>query len=99
MTEILGPFVAPEQSFIEGHNPVILGAGIELFSLELPASLGGKTLAQTEIASRTGLSVVAVQHDGKLVTNLRSSMRLETGSQLFVFGDVRQRREFSETFG
>ena len=86
-------------SFIGGHNPVILGAGIELFSVVLPVSLGGKTLAQTEIASRTGLSVVAVQHNGKLVTNLRSSMRLEAGSQLFVFGDVKQRRLFFETFG
>ena len=68
-------------SLIEGHELVILGEGVDLFTLPLPRSLRGKTLAATEIGSRTGLSVVAVEQGGQVVTNLRASMTLEGGGR------------------
>jgi len=51
-------------SLLEGHELVILGEGVDLFSVRLPPSLENKTLAETGIGSRTGLSVVAVRQDG-----------------------------------
>ena len=85
-------------SLLEGHELVILEEGVDLFSVQLPQSLANKTLAESGIASRTGLSVVAVQQDGQLVTNLRASMRLEAGAQLMMLGSMRQRRAFADTF-
>ena len=85
-------------SLLEGHELVILEEGVDLFSVQLPPSLANKTLAESGIASRTGLSVVAVQQDGQLVTNLRASMRLEAGAQLMMLGSMRQRRAFADTF-
>ena len=85
-------------SLVEGHDLVILGEGVDLFSVQLPRSLENKTLAETGIGSRTGLSVVAVQQDGQLVTNLRASMQLATGAQLVMFGSVQQRKAFVDTF-
>ncbi|MCH7747865.1 MAG: NAD-binding protein [Acidobacteria bacterium] len=86
-------------SLLEGHEVVILGEGVDLFSVRLPPSLENKTLAETGIGSRTGLSVVAVRQDGQLVTNLRASMQLEAGAQLIMLGNVRQRRAFDDAFG
>ena len=86
-------------SFLEGHEVVILGEGVDLFPVRLPASLENKTLAETGIGSRTGLSVVAVRQDGQLVTNLRASMQMEAGAQLIMLGSVRQRRAFDDAFG
>ena len=86
-------------SFLEGHEPVMLGEGVDLFSVRLPPSLENKTLAETGIGSRTGLSVVAVRQDGQPVTNLRASMQLEAGAQLIMLGSVRQRRAFDDAFG
>ena len=86
-------------SLLEGHELVILGEGVDLFSVRLPPSLEHKTLAETGIGSRTGLSVVAVRQDGLLVTHLRASMQMEPGSQLIMLGSVRQRRAFDEAFG
>ena len=86
-------------SLIEGHELVILEEGVDLFSVELPSSLENKTLAESGIGSRTGLSVVALQHNGQLVTNLRASMLLEPGAQLTMLGSMRQRRAFTDTFG
>ena len=86
-------------SLIQGHELVILEEDIDLFSVLLPPSLENKTLAESGIGSRTGLSVVAVQQDGRMVTNLRASMQLEAGTQLTMLGSVRQRRAFADTFG
>ena len=86
-------------SLIEGHELVILGEGVDLFSLPLPRSLHGKTLAATEIGSRTGLSVVAVEQGDRPVTSLRASMTLEPGAHLIMLGSVQQRRDFTARFG
>ncbi len=86
-------------SLLEGHEVVILGEGVDLFSVRLPPSLENKTLAETGIGSRTGLSVVAVRQDGQLVSNLRASMQMEAGAQLIMLGNVRQRRAFDDAFG
>ena len=86
-------------SLLEGHELVILGEGVDLFSVRLPLSLENKTLAETGIGSRTGLSVVAVRQDGQLVTTLRASMQMEAGAQLIMLGSVRQRRAFDDAFG
>ena len=86
-------------SLIEGHELAILGEGVDLFSVPLPESLEEKTLAETGIGSQTGLSVVAVQQDGQLVTSLRTSMQLHAGAELIMLGSVGQRRTFTEAFG
>ncbi len=86
-------------SLLEGHELVILGEGVDLFLVRLPPSLENKTLAETGIGSRTGLSVVAVRQDGQVVTSLRASMQMEAGAQLIMLGNVRQRRAFDDAFG
>ena len=86
-------------SLLEGHELVILGEGVDLFSVRLPPSLENKTLAETGIGSRTGLSVVAVRQEGQLVTKLRASMQMEAGAQLIMLGSVQQRRAFDDAFG
>ena len=86
-------------SILEGHELVLLGENVDLFSVPLPSSLKNKTLAESGIGSRTGLSVVAVQQDGRLITSLHASMRLEAGAQLIMLGGVQQRRAFTDAFG
>ena len=86
-------------SVLQGHEVVILGEGVDLFTVDLPASLQGKTLAETGIGSRTGLSVVAISQNGQLVTSMQSSMRLEPGAELIMLGSVQQRQAFADAFG
>jgi voltage-gated potassium channel len=85
-------------SIIAGHELVILGEGVDLFSVRLPPPLVNKRLAETGIGSQTGLSVVAVRQDGDLVTRLRGDMRLQAGAELVLFGSVEQRKEFMRAF-
>ena len=85
-------------SMLEGHELVSLGEDVDLFSVSLPRALAGKPLSDSGIGSQTGLSVVAVQQDGQLITNLHASMTLEPGAELFMLGTIQQRTAFAKAF-
>ena len=85
-------------SLLHGHEPVLLGEGVELFAIRVPASLAGKTLGQSGIGSRTGMSVLALQQGDQLVTPLTVETSLDAGSELLMLGSLDQRRTFAEAF-
>jgi Trk K+ transport system NAD-binding subunit len=86
-------------SLLRGYPPVILGEGVELFSVPVPPSLAGRPLRQSGIGSRTGLSVVALQRGADLVSPLTSETLLPEGADLLMLGSHEQRAAFAETFG
>ncbi|MBO6574008.1 MAG: NAD-binding protein [Rhodothermales bacterium] len=86
-------------SIVEGKDLIMLGEGVDLFSVPLPASLHGKSLAETGIGARTGLNVVAIQDGGEVRTNPPASTVLEPGTELLMLGSNQQRQEFLSVFG
>jgi K+/H+ antiporter YhaU regulatory subunit KhtT len=86
-------------SLLRGYPPVILGEGVELFSVLVPASLAGRQLRESGIGSRTGLSVVALQHGDQLTAPLTSDTALTPGAELVMLGSDDQRAAFVDAFG
>jgi voltage-gated potassium channel len=85
-------------SLLRGYELVVLGEGVQLFSIEVPPSLSGRRLANSGIGSGTGMSVVALDRGGTLVTRLTGETPLERGSILITLGSLEQRRKFAELF-
>ena len=81
-----------------GHEAVLLGEGVELFSIRVPASLAGRPLRESGIGSRTGLSVVALEVGDELITRLGAETVLPDGADLLMLGSVEQRQAFAEAF-
>ena len=81
-----------------GHEAVLLGEGVELFSIPVPASLAGRPLRDSGIGSRTGLSVVALEVGESLITRLGAETVLPAGAELLMLGSVEQRQTFAEAF-
>ncbi len=67
--------------------------------MPLPRRLAGRTLAASDIGARTGLFVLAVQHDGEVLTNPPATTVLRPDAELVVLGDAAQRAVFSAAFG
>jgi Trk K+ transport system NAD-binding subunit len=86
-------------SLLRGYPPVLLGEGVELFSVPVPGALAGRMLKDSDIGSGTGLSVVAVQADGELIVPLTSETRLPHGGELLMLGSHEQRTAFDQMFG
>jgi Trk K+ transport system NAD-binding subunit len=86
-------------SLLRGRPPVLLGEGVELFSVPVPSGLAGRRLRDSGIGSRTGLSVVALERGEQLVAPLTSDTVLPAGAQLLMLGSSEQRAAFAEAFG
>jgi Trk K+ transport system NAD-binding subunit len=86
-------------SQLRGHPPVLLGEGVELFSVPVPSGLAGRPLRASGIGSRTGLSVVAVQRGEELTAPLTSDTLLPEGAELLMLGSEDQRTAFGAAFG
>jgi voltage-gated potassium channel len=78
---------------------VVLGEGVELFFVPVPASLAGKPLRDTGIGSRTGLSVVAVRQGDALNGTLTSETVLPADAELLLLGSQGQREMFESLYG
>jgi Trk K+ transport system NAD-binding subunit len=58
--------------------------------------LVGRTLGEAEVRSRTGCTVVGVERDGTVITDVGPSFRVEAGDELLVAGTDDGVRRFNE---
>ena len=85
-------------SLLDGHEPVLLGEGVRLFTVGVPAALGGRPLRDSGIGSRTGMSVIAVRHGEEYISTLTGETILPPGGELLMLGSLHQRRSFGAAF-
>ncbi|MGI8649677.1 MAG: cation:proton antiporter [Rubrobacter sp.] len=71
----------------------------EWMRLSNGSRLSGKSIGESEIREKTGVSVVAVVRAEEIFPSPGPAMRLESGDVLGVLGTVDQRRSFRESFG
>jgi voltage-gated potassium channel len=83
----------------QGRPVVLLGEGVELLEEDLPPSLEGKTLTESEIGARTGLTVVALREGETIRTSLSADHRLQEGSRLVMVGAPEGLETFHKVFG
>jgi K+/H+ antiporter YhaU regulatory subunit KhtT len=77
---------------------IVLGEGVDLFYIPVPSSIADQTLAETAIGARTGLNVIAIHQDGKVLTDLGPRRQLARGTSLLALGSAEQRRRFAELY-
>jgi Trk K+ transport system NAD-binding subunit len=89
-----------EEVFAHLHSRelLILGEGFELLCLLVPRSLVGRTLGESALTERTGLSVIAVQQNGRMITDPANSIRLASDSELVMLGSTAGRQAFARMF-
>lgn len=85
-------------SILKNKELLVLGEGVDLFSHEVPKDLTGKTLAESGIGARTGLSVIAVKVNGELKTRLTPDMVLNRDQRLVMIGSDAQDATFLDIF-
>jgi voltage-gated potassium channel len=67
-----------------GRTMVLLGEGAELYEVDLPRRLRGRSLADSGIGARTGLNVVAVERNGRTEPAPRAGEVREAGARLVI---------------
>lgn len=85
-------------SLLQGKDLVVLGEGLDLFTVPVPRALAGKQLARSGIGAQTGLLVIGVQYNGEVVSPPSPSTVLPVGGELAMLGNADQRHRFSRLF-
>lgn len=85
-------------SIIQGREAIIMGEGVEFFTIKTPKSLVGKSLVQSKIGSLTGLTVLAVRKGDDVTPNPLPTTILPRKSKLNVLGTTKQLEKFKEIF-
>lgn len=85
-------------SIIQNRNPIIMGEGVEFFTVDLPNSLAGKTLAESRIGSKTGLIVLAIRENDIVLANPLPDTVLSKNCKLNILGTTEQLQKFKESF-
>ena len=85
------------------HSDILMVAeGLNVFRIELPESLEGRSLVESEIRGRTGCSVIAIQReiDGRdaYMVHFEPTEVLQKGDELVLIGDIESEEAFIKTF-
>lgn len=85
-------------SLIQNRNPIIMGEGVEFFTVDIPQSLVGKTLSHSQIGSKTEMIVLAIHHNGEVIPNPVPETILPDDCKLNILGTHDQLQKFKEIF-
>jgi len=92
---ITGRMIA--STVLEGEDVISLDTQIEVIRSEASVIVG-QTLQEAAVRQRTGCTVVAVERDGQVQTDLGSDFRVQRGDELIVVGTDDGTNRFTETF-
>ncbi|QPV61433.1 TrkA family potassium uptake protein [Halosimplex litoreum] len=93
---VTGRMVA--SAVLEEEDVISLDTQVEVVRTRAPG-LVGTSLGDADVRARTGVTVVAVERDGEVVTDLGPDFRAQSGDELIVAGPDEATNRFTEVFG
>lgn len=82
-------------NLLKPDDVLMLAEGLNAFRAGIHSSLVGKSLVESQIRMKTGCSVIAINHDGEMVSNPDPSLRFSEKDELIMIGtDDAEKRYF-----
>ncbi len=85
-------------NILERNDVVMIAEGLNVFNLETPKSLVGKTLLESNIRKDTGCSVLSIKQNGQQKINPHPETKLNPDSELVLIGNVEQESQFMNLY-
>jgi voltage-gated potassium channel len=79
-------------------NILMVAEGLDIFEMDVPPPLAGKTIAEAEIRAKTGATVVAIRDGTRIQVTLDPSQRLDPGSRVILIGTPAAEEAFLNTY-
>lgn len=91
--------IAALRSILNGRELIVMGEGIDLFTVKVPRSMAGQTIANTGIGAKTGLIIIALQGSEETITNPSAHAIIPSDAELVMIGDAEQRKALRAMLG
>jgi len=85
-------------NLLKPDDVLMLAEGLNVFRTGMHSSLAGKSLVESQIRMKTGCSVIAINHDGKMVSNPDPSLRFSEKDELIMIGTNDAEKRFFEMY-
>lgn len=85
-------------ALLQGREFIFLGSDIDFHVLDVPQSMAGKTLRESNIGARTGLNVIAIEYGDRMILP-GPDTELPAGAHLVALGTAGQIGEMKRVFG
>jgi Trk K+ transport system NAD-binding subunit len=85
-------------NLLKPDDVLMLAEGLNVFRAGMHASLVGKSLVESQIRVQTGCSVIAINHDGEMISNPDPSVRLSEKDELIMIGTDDAENRFLERY-
>jgi K+/H+ antiporter YhaU regulatory subunit KhtT len=82
-------------TILEDEDVLSLDQQVEVVRTPAP-KLVGKTISDALVRSKTGCTVVSVERDGTVITDVGPDLRVESGDELVIAGTDDGIRRFNE---
>jgi len=85
-------------NLLRGSGTVLLAEGVNVFTVKVPALLAGMTLKDSEMRSKTGCSIIAIELAGKREVNPGPEQLLSEGGNLVLIGSLDAEKKFLSVY-
>ncbi|WP_372679643.1 TrkA family potassium uptake protein [Desulfosarcina sp.] len=85
-------------NLLKPDDVLMLAEGLNVFRAGMHASLVGKSLIDSQIRIQTGCSVIAINHDGEMISNPDPSIRLSEKDELIMIGTDDAEKQFLKRY-
>ncbi len=85
-------------NMLKRTNILLLAEGLDVFTVDMPALLAGRTLGETAIRKTTQCNVVAIDGPAGLVVNPDPATVLDPGAKLMIIGDNQSQEKFLDRY-
>jgi Trk K+ transport system NAD-binding subunit len=83
---------------LERNDIVIVAEGLNMFTVETPSELVGKTLIESEIRQQTGCNVLSIRKGSQQIVNPDPNVKVSAQSELVMVGTTEDEKQFMEVF-
>jgi len=84
--------------FLEKGDSLIVTEGLDILKTKMPASLAGRTLAESGIRRQTGCTVVGLETEGAVRVSIDPGEPLPADAEIILIGGTEGQRRFLKTF-
>lgn len=85
-------------NLLNRSNILMVAEGLDVFEVDVPASLAGRTIGESEIRAKTGCTVVALRNDNALQVNPDPAQRFLPGGKIILIGMVASEQKFLKLY-
>ncbi len=85
-------------NYLRGSETLLLAEGVSIFTAKTPKCLEGITIAESQVRSRTGCSIIATEHKGARTINPEPDTVLHANCPLIMIGSLEAEEKFFESY-